>query len=73
MSNDTTTDLEGGTDCEHSRPIDRAIKEAGPEAILARLSNELGTSIQLGDGTVYEGGDQHTPADMDETGQEERS
>ena len=46
--------------------IDQALKEAGPEAILARLSNELDTSIQLGDGTIYEDGDRHEPEDMSE-------
>lgn len=49
-----------------SRAIDQAIEEAGYDAILARLSNELGTSIRLGDGTIYEDGDRHDPNDMDE-------
>jgi nucleotide-binding universal stress UspA family protein len=53
-----------------SRSIDQAIEEAGIEAILRRLSNELGTSIQLGDGTLYEDGDRHTPEDMDEADDE---
>lgn len=53
-----------------SRSIDHAIEEAGIEAILRRLSNELGTSIQLGDGTLYEDGDQHTPENMDEADDE---
>ena len=46
------------------RPIDQVIKEEGADAILRRLSNELDTSIQLGDGTVYEDGDKHEPGDM---------
>lgn len=53
-------------DKDSSRPIDRALEEVGPEAILARLSNELDTPIQLGDGTVYEDGDRHEPDEMDE-------
>ena len=48
-----------------SRLIDRALKEVGPEEILLRLSHELDTSIQLGDGTLYEDGDKHEPKDMD--------
>lgn len=52
-------------DMDERRPIDSVIKEEGADAILARLSNELDTSIQLGDGTVYEGGDKHEPEDMD--------
>lgn len=48
-----------------SRLIDRALEEVGPEEILLRLSNELDTSIQLGDGTVFEDGDRHDPEDME--------
>lgn len=59
MNNNSSTDP--------SRSIDHAIEEAGIEAILRRLSNELGTSIQLGDGTLYEDGDQHDPENMDTT------
>ena len=47
------------------RPIDQVIKEEGADAILRRLSNELDTPIQLGDGTVYEDGDKHDPEDME--------
>jgi hypothetical protein len=48
-----------------SRAIDYAIEEAGYEAILRRLSSDLDTPIELGNGTLYEDGDQHTPTDMD--------
>ena len=47
------------------RPIDQVIKEEGADAILRRLSNELDTAIQLGDGTVYEDGDKHRLDDLD--------
>lgn len=48
-----------------SMAIDYAIEETGYEAILRRLSSDLDTPIELGDGTLYEDGDQHTPGDMD--------
>ena len=57
---------------DSSRLIDRALEEVGPEAILLRLSNELDTSIQLGDGTVYESGDRHDSDHMDVSSPEDR-
>ena len=39
---------------------------------MLRLSNELDTSIQLGDGTVYESGGRHDPDHMDVSSPEGR-
>lgn len=42
------------------RPLDAALNESEAGTILARLSNELDTTISLDDGTVYEDGDRHS-------------
>lgn len=48
------------------RPMDEVLKSVGAETILKRLSDELATSISLGDGTVYENGDKHPPSELDQ-------
>ncbi|SIR93073.1 hypothetical protein SAMN05421858_4631 [Haladaptatus litoreus] len=47
------------------RPLDDVLKSINAETILKRLSDELDTSISLGDGTVYENGDKHPPEELD--------
>ena len=47
------------------RPLDDVLKSIDAETILKRLSDELNTSISLGDGTVYENGDKHSPEELD--------
>lgn len=42
------------------RPLDAAFDESEAGTILARLSNELDTTISLDDDTVYEDGDRHS-------------
>ncbi|MCO8245468.1 MULTISPECIES: hypothetical protein [unclassified Haladaptatus] len=48
------------------RPLDGVLKSTGAETILKRLSDELATSITLGDGTVYEDGDKHSPSELNQ-------
>ena len=48
------------------RPLDDVLKSTGAETILKRLSDELATSITLGDGTVYEDGDKHSSSELNQ-------